>query len=107
MTAAKWILHSPKQTGAPQLQLLTPLADGRQQLLWQYELPQAEDEVVLSAFYSDSEFVVATCSGQIYTGDIETGPRLMVNLPNVGIYGHGWLDNRAGSHFKLNFYGWS
>ncbi len=49
MTAAKWILHSPKQAGAPQLQLLTPLADGRQQLLWQYELPQAEDEVVLSA----------------------------------------------------------
>ena len=52
MTAAKWILHSPKQAGAPQLQLLTPLADGRQQLLWQYELPQAEDEVVLSAFFN-------------------------------------------------------
>ncbi len=28
MTAAKLILHSPKQVGAPQLQLLTPLADG-------------------------------------------------------------------------------
>ncbi|WP_335918934.1 hypothetical protein [Shewanella algae] len=101
MTAAKWILHSPKQAGAPQLQLLTPLDDGRQQLLWQYELPQAEDEVVLSAFYSDSEFVVATRSGQIYAGDIETGPRLMVNLPNVGIYGHGWLDKDRGEFWYV------
>ncbi|MCL1138353.1 hypothetical protein [Shewanella pneumatophori] len=90
-----FILHIPSATLAVELQLLSPLPDGRNTLHWQLELSElrSEHDISLAEFYNDAEFVVAATTGQIYKGNVEGELSLVSSLPVMGIDGgKGWLD---------------
>ncbi|EKE68035.1 hypothetical protein [Gallaecimonas xiamenensis] len=92
MNANNLILHRPKYQDSPHLQLLRPLADGRQELLWHRDMPAGGRELVLAAFYDDSHFVAAEESGRIYQGNLAGELTLVAELPVKGIWGGAWLD---------------
>ena len=90
-----FILHIPSSPLSVELQLLSPLSDGRNALHWQHELSElrSEHDISLAEFYNDNEFVVAATTGQIYKGNVEGELTLFTSLQVMGIDGgKGWLD---------------
>ncbi|WP_434998537.1 hypothetical protein ACRZ5S_07030 [Vibrio scophthalmi] len=90
-----YILNISSEPHRLELQLLSPLSNGRNELHWQRDLGelQRESNISLAEFYNDDEFVVATTTGRIHKGSIQGDLTLVTTLPVMGIHGgKGWLD---------------
>ena len=91
MTSDSLVPHYPKCQKSHYLQLLKPLADGRQELLWHRDMPGGGRNIMLAAIYDSEHLVVAEESGRIYRANLDGELALVADLPVNGIRGAGWL----------------
>lgn len=96
----KPILSILQRGGLNHIRVLAPLADGKQQLLWQTNLAGSEHQVLLAEWLNDDEFIVADESGNIFQAQLSSEQcRKVQQLPGAANINAGCYLDKATQQF--------
>jgi len=84
-------LNVLQNQGWNRIQVLKPISDTRQELVWECELEGCDDWIILQAFFDPEGFVIADDRGRVFVGDItQRECRQVVHEHSMGC--GAWLD---------------